>query len=211
MVGDGALSRGPARSSSPNLDGRRRCDCIRTCNGIPIDVSWRPGLVLPKRAARIIRQQVNNGEPNAGAVNRVGSAWIELAVRCRSSIRHGWCSSQSHGVGLFRRAPSPWVCSIRPELAGLFSRSGAVVIRPDMLGWVAIFAPLTLLMLVSLALPPRSLRAVLVVYWAVTALMGVSLSLLLFRYTGASVARISSSPPPRSVRWSLYGYTHQKR
>jgi len=37
-----------------------------------------------------------------------------------------------------------------------------------------------------------SVGAIQAIYWAVTALMGVSLSILLFRYTGASVARPSS-------------------
>jgi uncharacterized protein len=45
------------------------------------------------------------------------------------------------------------------------------------------------------------------VYWAVTALMGVSLSLLLFRYTGASVARTFFVTAAAFGALSLYGYT----
>ncbi|MDP2329930.1 MAG: Bax inhibitor-1/YccA family protein, partial [Reyranella sp.] len=46
--------------------------------------------------------------------------------------------------------------------------------------------------------------------WAVTALMGVSLSLLLFRYTGASVARTFFVTAAAFGALSLYGYTTKR-
>ena len=77
------------------------------------------------------------------------------------------------------------------DLAGLFFQvaPGNRVVGLNVLGWVAIFAPLGLLLLTSFRAAQMSVGAVQAVYWAVTALMGVSLSLLLFHYTGASVAR----------------------
>ena len=48
------------------------------------------------------------------------------------------------------------------------------------------------------------------VYWAVTALMGVSLSLLLFTYTGASVARTFFVTAAAFGALSLYGYTTKR-
>ena len=70
----------------------------------------------------------------------------------------------------------------------------------NVLGWVAIFAPLGLLMLTSYRAAQMSVGAVQAVYWAVTALMGVSLSLLLFTYTGLRSRAPSSSRPPPSAR-----------
>ena len=55
-----------------------------------------------------------------------------------------------------------------------------------------------------------SLGAVQAVYWAVTALMGVSLSPLLFRYTGASVARTFFVTAAAFGALSLYGYTTKR-
>jgi FtsH-binding integral membrane protein len=55
-----------------------------------------------------------------------------------------------------------------------------------------------------------SVGAVQAVYWAVTGLMGVSLSLLLFRYTGASVARTFFITAAAFGALSLYGYTTKK-
>ena len=99
-----------------------------------------------------------------------------------------------------------------PELAGLFfqvSPRGAVV-GLNGLGWVAILAPLGLLLLTSFKGATMSVGAIQAVYWAVTALMGVSLSLLLFRYTGASVARTFFVTAASFGALSLYGYTTKR-
>ena len=94
------------------------------------------------------------------------------------------------------------------ELAGLFFQVQAGrVVGLNMLGWIAIFAPLGLLLLVSFRAAQMSVGAVQAVYWAVTALMGVSLSLVLFRYTGASVARTFFVTAAAFGALSLYGYT----
>ncbi|CAN5623423.1 Bax inhibitor-1/YccA family protein [soil metagenome] len=99
-----------------------------------------------------------------------------------------------------------------PQLAGLFfemSPRGAVV-GLNVLGWVAILAPFGLLLLTSFKGATMSVGAIQAVYWAVTALMGVSLSLLLFRYTGASVARTFFVTAASFGALSLYGYTTKR-
>jgi FtsH-binding integral membrane protein len=95
------------------------------------------------------------------------------------------------------------------DLAGLFFQMTANgrVVGLNILGWVAIFAPLGLLLLTGFRAAQMSVGAVQAVYWAVTALMGVSLSLLLFRYTGASVARTFFVTAAAFGGLSLYGYT----
>jgi FtsH-binding integral membrane protein len=98
-----------------------------------------------------------------------------------------------------------------PELAGLFFQVQAGrVVGLNALGWVAILAPLGLLLLVSFRAASMSITAVQAVYWTVTALMGVSLSLLLFRYTGASVARTFFVTAAAFGALSLYGYTTKR-
>jgi hypothetical protein len=77
----------------------------------------------------------------------------------------------------------------------------------NILGWVAIFAPLGLLLLMGFRAATMSVGAIQGIYWAVTGLMGVSLSLLLFRYTGASVARTFFVTAAAFGGLSLYGYT----
>jgi uncharacterized protein len=103
-----------------------------------------------------------------------------------------------------------------PELQNIFfqmgmTRGGAVIpVGLNILGWVAVFAPLGLLLLVGFRAATMSVGAVQAVYWAVTALMGVSLSLVLFRYTGASVARTFFVTAAAFGGLSLYGYTTKR-
>jgi FtsH-binding integral membrane protein len=99
-----------------------------------------------------------------------------------------------------------------PELAGIFFQISprGTVVGLNGLGWVAILAPLGLLLLTSFRGASMSVGAIQGVYWAVTALMGVSLSLLLFRYTGASVARTFFVTAASFGALSLYGYTTKR-
>ena len=98
-----------------------------------------------------------------------------------------------------------------PQLAGLFFQvQGTRVVGLNVLGWIAIFAPIGLLLLTSFRAAQMSVGSVQAVYWAVTALMGVSLSLLLFRYTGASVARTFFITAAAFGTLSLYGYTTKR-
>lgn len=99
-----------------------------------------------------------------------------------------------------------------PDLAGVFFEvvPGDRVIGLNIPGWVAVFAPLGLLLLASFRAAQMSVTSIQVVYWAVTALMGVSLSLLLFTYTGASVARTFFVTAAAFGALSLYGYTTKR-
>jgi uncharacterized protein len=148
--------------------------------------------------------------PNFGTFNRAGTVADQAAfdvglrahmVRVYNYMASGLALSGIVAFGLFASA----------ELASLFFQVQAGrVVGLNVLGWVAIFAPLGLLLLVSFRAQSMSVGAVQAVYWAVTALMGVSLSLLLFRYTGASVARTFFVTAAAFGALSLYGYTTKR-
>ena len=148
--------------------------------------------------------------PNFGSFNRAGTITDQAAfdvglrahmVRVYNYMASGLALSGIVAFGLFASA----------ELASLFFQVQAGrVVGLNVLGWVAIFAPLGLLLLVSFRAATMSVGAVQAVYWAVTALMGVSLSLLLFRYTGASVARTFFVTAAAFGALSLYGYTTKR-
>lgn len=91
------------------------------------------------------------------------------------------------------------------------TRGGNIIpVGLNALGWVAIFAPLGLLLLMGFRAAQMSVGAVQAIYWAVTGLMGVSLSLVLFQYTGASVARTFFVTAASFGALSLYGYTTKR-
>ena len=148
--------------------------------------------------------------PNFGTFNRAGTVADQASfdvglrahmVRVYNYMASGLALSGIVAFGLFSS----------PELAGLFFQLQAGrVVGLNMLGWIAIFAPLGLLLLVSFRAAQMSTTAVQAVYWTVTALMGVSLSLVLFRYTGASVARTFFVTAAAFGALSLYGYTTKR-
>lgn len=148
--------------------------------------------------------------PNFGTFGRPGTIAEQASfdvglrahmVRVYNYMASGLALSGIVAVGLFSS----------PEIASLFFQiQGGRVLGLNMLGWIAVFAPLGLLLLTSFRAASMSLGAIQAVYWAVTALMGVSLSLLLFRYTGASVARTFFVTAAAFGALSLYGYTTKR-
>ena len=151
--------------------------------------------------------------PNFGTFNRAGTVADQASfdvglrahmVRVYNYMASGLALSGIVAFGLFSSAGLP----------SLFFQMGRTRRRRpvglNVLGWIAIFAPLGLLMLTSFRAAQMSVGAVQAVYWAVTALMGVSLSLLLFRYTGASVARTFFVTAAAFGALSLYGYTTKR-
>src|SRR5712672_1018651 len=128
-------------------------------------------------------------EPNFGTFNRAGTvadqASFDVGLRAHMLRVYNYMAS-----GLALSGIVAYALFSSAELASLFFEVQAGrVVGLNILGWIAIFAPLGLLLLTSFRAAQMSVGAIQAVYWAVTALMGVSLSLLLFRYTGASVAR----------------------
>jgi FtsH-binding integral membrane protein len=149
-------------------------------------------------------------DPNSGSFNRAGTLADQASfdaglrghmVRVYNYMASGLALSGIVAFALFSSA----------QLAGLFFQvQDGNVVGLNVLGWVAIFAPLGLLMLTSFRAAQMSVASVQAVYWAVTALMGVSLSLLLFTYTGASVARTFFITAAAFGALSLYGYTTRR-
>jgi FtsH-binding integral membrane protein len=147
---------------------------------------------------------------NVGGLNRAGTitdqAAFDVGLRAHMVRVYNYMASGLALSGIVAFAVFNF-----GEVASLFFQvERGYVVGMNTLGWVAIFAPLGLLLLVSFRAQAMSVGAVQAVYWAVTALMGVSLSLLLFRYTGASVARTILVTAAAIGALSLYGYTTKR-
>ncbi len=103
-----------------------------------------------------------------------------------------------------------------PDLAKVFfqtrtlSTGATRIVGMNALGWVAMLAPIGLLLLVSFRAHKMSVPAIHAVYWTVTALMGVSLTILLYTYSHASVARTFFITAAAFGGLSLYGYTTKR-
>jgi len=104
------------------------------------------------------------------------------------------------GVALFT-ANTPAFLSLFFQL----TPGGGLALAP--LGWVALLAPLGLVFLLGFRIQQMTLPQVQGTFWAYSALMGVSLTPILFAYTGASVAQVFFITAAMFGATSLYGYT----
>ncbi len=78
------------------------------------------------------------------------------------------------------------------------------------LGWLFLFAPLIMVFAFGWVVQRGSLQQVQTMFWAFSAVMGVSLTPILLVYTGASVARVFLITAAMFGGMSLYGYTTKK-
>jgi FtsH-binding integral membrane protein len=150
---------------------------------------------------------------NFNTFNRAGTAdqAFDIGLRAHMIRVYNYMAS-----GLALSGIVAYALATVPELQTIFfqmgmTRGGAIVpVGPNILGWIAIFAPIGLLLLVGFRAAKMSVTGVQAIYWAVTALMGVSLSLVISHYTTASVARTFFVTAASFGALSLYGYTTKR-
>jgi uncharacterized protein len=78
------------------------------------------------------------------------------------------------------------------------------------LGIVVMLAPLGLILFASMRLHAIQASTLQTIYWVFCGLMGLSLSAVFIRYTGASVARVFFITAGMFLATSLYGYTTRR-
>ncbi|GBR51696.1 hypothetical protein AA106555_0648 [Neokomagataea thailandica NBRC 106555] len=88
--------------------------------------------------------------------------------------------------------------------------SGALAVRPTVLGFAAIFAPMAFVMIMSFGINRLSRSTVQALFIAFSAAMGASLSSILLSYTGASIARAFFISAVMFASMALWGYTTRK-
>ncbi len=81
---------------------------------------------------------------------------------------------------------------------------------PSLLGWIIMFAPLGLVMLLGFGINRMSETAAKTTFWVYATLMGASLSTIFLAYTGASIAKTFFATAAAFGGLSLYGYTTKK-
>jgi len=85
-----------------------------------------------------------------------------------------------------------------------------VEMAPTILGMVAIFAPLALVLLLSFRVERMSFGAAQATFWGYAALTGVGLASVLYVYTGASVAMTFFVTAATFGVMSIWGYTTKR-
>ncbi len=117
-------------------------------------------------------------------------------------------------VGLGLTGAVAWLVSSQPTLQQIFYNQVAtpqgMALQPNLLGWIAIFAPLGMVLLLSFRIQKMSFAAAQMTFWAYAAVMGISLSTILYVYTGASIAMTFFVTAGTFGAMSLYGYTTKR-
>jgi uncharacterized protein len=113
-------------------------------------------------------------------------------------------------VGLGLTGLTAWLTANTP-LAQVFynqiATPNGIAMQPNILGWVAIFAPLAMVFFLSFRIMKMSFAAAQTTFWIYAAVMGISLSTILFVYTGASIALTFFVTAGMFGGMSLWGYT----
>jgi FtsH-binding integral membrane protein len=112
-------------------------------------------------------------------------------------------------IGLTLTGISAWIVSSDPSVGSLFYQFVPAIGRVGLtgLGWIALLAPLGLVMALSWGIQRMSLRGAQALFWFYAALMGVSLAPILLVYTGSSVAQVFFITAATFGAMSLWGYT----
>jgi len=116
-------------------------------------------------------------------------------------------------VGLGLTGLMAWLTANTP-LAQVFYNQVAtpngIAMQPNILGWIAIFAPLAMVFFLSFRIMKMSFATAQATFWIYAAVMGISLSTILFVYTGASIALTFFVTAGMFGAMSLWGYTTKR-
>lgn len=93
---------------------------------------------------------------------------------------------------------------------GTESAAYSVFANGGPLAWLIILSPLAIVFAMSFGQNKMSTGTLQVLFWSFAVLMGLSLSTLLLRYTGTSVAQAFFATAAGFVALSLYGYTTKR-
>jgi FtsH-binding integral membrane protein len=113
-------------------------------------------------------------------------------------------------VGLGLTGGVAWLTAktpLRDVFFNLVETQNGAVLQPNILGWVAVFAPLAMVFFLSFRIQKMSFSAAQMTFWVYAALMGISLATILFVYTGASIAMTFFVTAGMFGGMSLWGYT----
>jgi uncharacterized protein len=113
-------------------------------------------------------------------------------------------------VGLGLTGAVAWATANTPLVNVFYNQvqtANGIGIQPNILGWIAVFAPLAMVFFLSFRLQKMSFATAQTTFWVYAALMGVSLSTILFLYTGTSIALNFFVTAATFGAMSLWGYT----
>jgi len=146
------------------------------------------------------------GAPGWGRTATADAAAVDAGLRAYMLRVYNWMAS-----GLVLTGLVAYFIANTPELQALFYQRvmtprGAAV-QPTILAYIAMFAPLGFVLVLSFGINKLSKTTAQILFWAFAAVMGASISHIFLTFTGTSVARTFFITAAMFGGISLYGYT----
>jgi FtsH-binding integral membrane protein len=138
---------------------------------------------------------------NAGVGAR--SAEIDAGLRAHMNKVYGTMS-----IGVLLTALVAWAVGSNDALLSIFN--DPITLRPTILGWIAMFAPLGMVFAFGAAINRLSAAGAQLFFYAFAALFGLSISYIFAAFTGVSIAQTFLVTAISFAGLSLVGYTTKK-
>jgi hypothetical protein len=150
--------------------------------------------------------RATTGAPGWGRASTADAVAVDAGLRAYMLRVYNWMAS-----GLVLTGIVAYLIANVPELQALFYQRvmtprGAAV-QPTILAYVAMFAPLAFVLVLSFGINRLSKTTAQALFWAFAAVMGASMAHIFLVFTGASVARAFFVTAGMFAAISLYGYT----
>ncbi|WP_333685061.1 Bax inhibitor-1/YccA family protein [Pontibaca methylaminivorans] len=140
--------------------------------------------------------------PAHGAVGARGAA-IDAGLRAHMNKVYATMS-----VGTLLTFLVAWAVGTSPELLSIFR--DPVTLRPNILGWIVMFAPLIMVFAFGAALNRLSAAGAQLFFYVFAAVMGLSMAWIFVAFTGLSIANVFLITSIAFAGLSLVGYTTKK-
>lgn len=141
--------------------------------------------------------------PGMGATAGVRTAEIDAGLRAHMNKVYGTMS-----IGMLITFAVAWAVGSSPELLGIFR--DPMTLRPNILGWIIMFAPLAMIFGFGAIINRFSAAAAQTFFYVFAAVMGLSLSWIFVAFTGFSIAQVFLVTSIAFAGLSLWGYTTKK-
>ena len=111
-------------------------------------------------------------------------------------------------VGMLVTFAVAWAVGSSPALLSDFR--DPLTLQPNILGWIAMFAPLIFVFVLGGAVNRVSAAALQTMFYVFSALMGLSMAWIFAAFTGVSIAQTFLATSVAFASMSLYGYTTKR-
>ncbi|WP_425098819.1 Bax inhibitor-1/YccA family protein [Tropicibacter sp. S64] len=139
----------------------------------------------------------------AAGVSGARAAQIDEGLRAHMNKVYATMS-----VGTLLTFLVAWAVGSNADLLSVFR--DPVTLRPNILGWIVMFAPLGMIFLFGSIINKLSMAAAQLFFYGFAAVMGLSMAWIFVAFTGFSIAQIFLVTSIAFAGLSLYGYVTKK-